>query len=146
MKKFAFTLKPLYTMKENAEKQIKMRLKTIEAELAACAQELASLNDQYALVKTEFVDAVVLGIEAAHAMQFGEYLLKLKTAMSQTEARRQRIEQKKTVCLAELVDIRKEKKMIEKLRQSEYEQYLYATKKEHNKIVDDFFSYKVSVS
>lgn len=146
MKKFVFSLGPLYVMKENIEKQHKMKLKMIETELGKLAQELEECNIEYERIKTEFCETVIQGIEATKAMDYGRYLLKIKTTMTEVEDKSLVIEKQKEECLEALIEIRREKMMLDKLRQKEYEAYVSATKKEHNKVVEDYFSYKVSVS
>ena len=146
MKKFVFSLKPQQTVTENAEKQKKMQLKAIESQWMDLQQEVACLELEYDKQKEAFCEAVLTGIEANRAMQFGEYFLKLKATKVQKERRMAKLDQEKTDCLEALVNIRREMNVLEKLRQSEYEEYKRTVKKEQNKAVEDFFSYKVVTS
>lgn len=146
MKKFVFSLQALQTMKENSEKMQKTQLKSIEAKLLVHEQEIKKLLEKYENIKLEFNNAAAKGIEAARAMHFGEFFLKLKAAIVQNEKSAAMLEQEKEDCLKKLVNIRKEKMVIEKLRNKEYEEYLCEVKKEQSKVAEDFYSYKVSVS
>lgn len=61
MKQFVFTLQALYDMQEGIEKQIKLQLSAIEAELAVHRKELEALNLSFETTKGEYAAAVSRG-------------------------------------------------------------------------------------
>lgn len=146
MKKFVFSLEALYAMKENTEKLQKIQLRTIQTELDELLVEIDLLNRDYDDAKEDFIKTVNSGVEASHATNYDIYFLKIRSAIAIIEDKRRHLEQEKEKCLAELVETRKEKTMLEKLKQKEYQEYLSGVKKKQEIAVEDFLSYKTSVS
>jgi len=50
------------------------------------------------------------------------------------------------MCLQQLVNTRREMKLLDKLRESQYAEYMENAKKQHDKFVDDLVSFSVTTS
>lgn len=146
MKQFIFTLQPLYDMQENAEKQIKTQIAALSAELAQRLKEMEALNQSFDTVKSEYCTAVTGGMQAVQIKDYGNFFERLKAVMMLQQGRISQLESEKEKCLQKLVHVRREKMLLDKLRMEQYEEYLDGIKKQQAKMIDDFVSYKTTVS
>lgn len=146
MKQFVFSLQALYDVQESKEKQVKLQLSAIEAELNAHRKELEALNLTFENTKVEYTAAVTKGVQAVKIHNYALFFDKLRALMLLQQAKINQLEGEKAKCLQQLVDIRKEKMLLDKLREEQYAQYLEELKKQQAKLMDDFVSYKVKGS
>ncbi len=146
MKKFVFSLQSLYDMQTGFEKQQKLKIKNIEAKLAKQSEEMDYLKREFDKAKTEYHGVITAGVMANRALKYDRFFSRLKTSMSAVQKKILKLESEKEQCMQKLVDIRKEIKMLEKIKEKEYGKYLENLKKEHARQIEDFISYKVIVS
>jgi flagellar FliJ protein len=145
MKQFIFTLQPLYDMQENIEKQYKMQMSEIEAELGRRLGDLEVLNSNFAKMRNEYCSAVESGMQAVRVRDYGHFFDRLKAVIMLVQDKIVHLEKEKEKCLAKLVQARREKKLLDKVRESQYMEYMDGYKKEQYKKVDDLVSYRASV-
>lgn len=146
MKQFVFTLQALYDVQESIEKQLKMQLGAIETEIAQLTREIEALNARFDRVQSEYVTVMTGGVVAVRLHHYGHFFEKLRTVMLLEQGKINRLEIEKEKCLQKLVHVRKEKMLLEKLREEQYAEYLVEVKKQQAKMMDDFVSYKTTVS
>ena len=77
---------------------------------------------------------------------YGQYFDSLKAAMAVVHMDINRLEKEKDLCLQKLVNTRRELKLLDKLRESQYAEYMENVKKQQDKCVDDLVSYSVNAS
>lgn len=145
MKRFEFTLQPLYDMQESIEKQYKMQMSEIENELSRRLNDLDVLNNNFEKMKNEYCSAVKKGVQAIKISEYGNFFDRLKSVMGLLQDKIKYLENEKEKCLQKLVQARKEKKLLDKVRENQYSEYMDDVKKEQDKRVDDLVSYRVSV-
>ena len=146
MKKFVFTLQSWYDMQLGLEKQHKLELKNIEAELIKRQNELIRLDSDFDKANGEYCSAVSKGVGAPRVKDFGLYFDSLKAAMAAVQIEITRLEREKDQCMQKLVHTRKELKLLDKLRETQYAEYQESAKKQHDKFVDDLVSFNVTTS
>ena len=146
MKQFVFTLQALYDLQESAEKQVKMQMSVIEAERTQRLKEMETLNSRFDLAKNEYCSVVTGGVQAIRIRNYGHFFERLRTVMMLQQGKINQLESEKEKCLQRLVDVRREKMLLDKLREEQYEEYLDGIKKQQAKMMDDFVSYKTTVS
>lgn len=144
MKKFVSPLQSLYEMKKNNEKQQKIELQRIENKIITRVEKLALLNKEFNTSKQEFCEMMLLGVSAFRIKQYDVFFERLKIVMSLVQKQIEEWEVKKEQCIQELINIRKEKKILDKLRAKKYKEYLKEFKKEQEKFIGDFIAYKVT--
>jgi flagellar FliJ protein len=145
MKQFIFTLQPLYDMQESIEKQYKMQMSEIEAELAKRLGDLEVLSGSFERMKNEYCSAMSSGMQAIKIKEYGNFFERLKAVMGLVQDKIMYLENEKEKCLAKLVQARREKKLLDKVRENQYTEYKGVLKKEQDKLVDDLISYRASV-
>lgn len=146
MKQFEFSLQSWYDMQQGLEKQHKLQIGTIEAAIAKLKDELAALNADYDKAKDAFSSAVTMGMSAPRVRNYGFFFDSLKAAMAAVQEQIAKLEREKEQWLQKLVHVRRELKLLDKLHDAQYRDYLCEAKREHDKFVDDLVSYKVTVS
>jgi len=142
MKQFVFTLQSLYDMQDGIEKQVKMQMSAVEAELARQLQEMERISASFDRTKSEYCSAVAGGIQAVRIRNYGFFFERLRGAMLLQQNRISQLEKEKEKCLQKLIRVRKEKMLLDKLREEQYGEYLENMKKQQAKLMDDFVSYK----
>lgn len=145
MKQFVFTLQPLYDMQESIEKQYKMQMSEIEAEIRRRLNDLEVLNGNFERMRIEYCSAVTSGMQAVRVKEYGHFFERLKTVIALVQEKIAHLEREKEKCLTKLVQTRREKKLLDKVRESQYTAYMDEFKKEQDKKVDDLVSYRASV-
>jgi flagellar FliJ protein len=146
MKKFVFTLQSWYEMQLGLEKQHKLELKNIEAELMKKQNELLRLDSDFDKANGEYCSAVSKGVGAPRVKDFGLYFDSLKAAMAAVQMEITRLEREKEQRMQKLVHTRREIKLLDKLRETQYSEYMDNAKKQHDKFVDDLVSFNVTTS
>jgi flagellar export protein FliJ len=146
MKKFVFTLQSWYDMQLGLEKQHKLELKNIEAELSRRQNDLLQLNSDFDKANGEYCRAVSKGLGAPRMKDFGLYFDSLKAAMVSVQMEITRLEREKEQRMQKLIHTRKEIKLLDKLRETQYAEDMENAKKQHDKFVDDLVSFNVTTS
>ena len=146
MKKFVFTLQSWYDMQLSLEKQQKLELKNIEAELLRRHKELEQLNADFGKASGEYCTAVSSGVMAPRVKDYGLFFDSVKASMTTVQLEIGRLERERELRMQKLVHTRKEIKLLDKLRETQYAEYQDNAKKQHDKFVDDLVSYNVTIS
>ena len=146
MKQFTFTLQQWYDMQVGMEKQHKMDIGALDAQIAVCHDELEALGRCFDKSKNEYCEAVSGGITALRANDYSQYFEDTKLKMGVVQDRINRLEHDKEQLLQKLLRVRREIKLLDKLREKQYKAYLSEAKKQQDKFVDDMISHKVTVS
>ena len=146
MKQFTFTLQQWYDMQVGMEKQHKMEIGALDTQIAVCRDELQALHHCFDKSKNEYCEAVSSGITALRANDYSQYFDHTKLKMSGVHEKINRLEHDKEQLLQKLLRVRREIKLLDKLREKQYKAYLSEAKKQHDKFVDDMISHKVTVS
>ena len=146
MKQFVFTLQALYDMQESIERQMKMKMGSLEAEIAQRMGELDTLNANYDKAQYEYCSVMTDGVEAVRIRHYGSFFEKLSAIMLVQQSRINKLEKEKEKCLQKLIHVRREKMLLDKLREEQYSEYLGELKKQQANMIDDFVSYRTSVS
>lgn len=146
MKQFVFSLQQWYDLQTGTEKQYKLQIKLLENRIAGLRNELSVLAGCFYRTKVEYCDAVSTGMLALRADDYGRYFECTKFQMAAVQANIDRLEHEKEQWLKKLVQVRREIKLLDKLYEKQYKEYLDEVKKENGKIIDDMVSYKVTVS
>jgi flagellar protein FliJ len=146
MKKFAFQLQSLYDVKLTLEEQQKNQLKQVEARLAKLNEEMEVLQYSFAKTREEYRIETETGIQAEKLSWYGGYFDLLNKSMTLQREKIAQAEAQREKCLETLLEIRKEVKSLEKLKDKQYEEYLKEVKNEEEKAIGDMISYKVAAS
>ena len=146
MKQFTFTLQALYDVQESTEKQIKMQISAIEADLAQRRKEMDMLSTRFAKAQDEYCNAMAGGVQAMRLKNYGHFFERLRAVMMLQQGKITQLEAEKEQCLQKLVHVRREKMLLDKLREEQYDEYMSTFKKQQAKMMDDFVSYRTTVS
>lgn len=146
MKQFTFTLQQWYAMQVGMEKQLKMEIGAVDAQIARFRDDLQALNNCFDKSKNEYCSAVSVGIKSLRANDYSQYFEHTKLKMNGVQAEINRLEREKEQLLQKLLRVRREIKLLDKLREKQYRAYLSEAKKQQDKFIDDMISHKVTVS
>ncbi|GHV20298.1 hypothetical protein FACS189425_10950 [Clostridia bacterium] len=145
MKKFRFTLQSLLGVKVSLEKQ-----KT--AELAEQSRIVRMLEDELADIKRRLNNSVAEfnrkmeqgGVPQGDAVSYSGGFRAARDHLAEQLKRITRAEKVREKLQKELTELMGERKMLEKIRERQYEEYLTEAAREDAKTMDDFLSNKIS--
>jgi flagellar FliJ protein len=143
MKRFRFTLQALLNVKTTLEKQ-KI------GELAAQNQIIARLEDQLAemyarldAAVTEYNDKMAAGgMSPGDTAAYGSGFRAMYDRIREQHEKIARAQEVKEQIQRELTELMGERKMLENLREKQYQEYIEEVRREDAKVLDDFMSSK----
>lgn len=144
MKQFVFSLQSLYDIQGSNEKKYKIQMGDIEEELRKKIKDLEVLNANYEKLTKEYCKVVSRGVPASKIKEYGDFFERLKTVIGMVQDKIKSLENEKEKCLQKLIQVHKEIKLLDKLRETKYEEYMDELKKTQDKRIDDLISYRVS--
>jgi flagellar export protein FliJ len=86
------------------------------------------------------------GVSAVRIRHYGAFFEKLRAVMLLQQSKIRKLETEKDKCLQKLIHVKREKMLLDKLREEQYSEYLSELKKQQANIMDDFISYRANVS
>jgi flagellar FliJ protein len=144
MKKFKFTLTALLNVKISLEKQKMLELADqnriiimLEQELDALKNRLNASTDEYNLKMERG------GMSAGDVAAYGTGIRALFDRIDDQLEKIRRAVRVKERITDELVALMGERKMLENLKEKQYQEYLEEARREDAKIMDDFMSTKI---
>jgi flagellar protein FliJ len=144
MKKFVFSLSALYEVKKTQKDKLQTEFAAAEAAYRAAAEKKTSLENTLAEKKNEFEVKASTGMTVSdlrgYAFYFEEMQEYIKAAASEADKALREANHKRS----ELVSIFKEIKVLEKLQEKQYSEYLKDLEKSETKAVEDIISFNVS--
>ncbi|GHU94167.1 hypothetical protein FACS1894208_04780 [Clostridia bacterium] len=145
MKKFRFTLQSLLGVKVSLEKQ-----KT--AELAEQSRVVRMLEGEFDETKRRLNNSVsefnrkmeAGGMPQGDAVSYSGGFRAARDRLAEQLKRIMRAEEVREKLQKELTELMGERKMLEKIRERQYQEYLVEVAREDAKAIDDFLSNKIS--
>lgn len=142
MKKFVFTLQPLFKVKTAQEKQKKIDYKKaldvlalLNAEKDDAEKKLAENNEKYRYIQRE-------GCGAAELITYANYIDYQNKNIAAICEKIAKADEIRRAILDELVTLMKEIKALNKLRDKQYAAYVEESLKEEEKELNDIVSFK----
>lgn len=146
MKKFVFTLNALFDVKKTQKDKLQAELGAAEAAHRAAVEKKAGLESTLDHKKEEFEKKASGGMTVSdltgYDYYFEEMQERIKTAGKEVDKAQREVNQKRN----ELVSVFKEIKVLEKLYEKQYSEYLKDMEKSETKAVEDIVSFKVTDS
>ncbi|MGI5935667.1 MAG: flagellar export protein FliJ [Oscillospiraceae bacterium] len=144
MRKFVFSLYPLYQLKKTMKDKLLAEYSAAEAALAEKTRIRDSLENKLREERQAFEAKIRQGMTISkikfYLPYFDELQEKIKLAQEDVIRAQMEVNRKK----AELFAAHKEIKALEKLYQKQYAEYLKEEEKRENKILEDVVSFNVS--
>jgi len=144
MAKFNFRLQTYLNLKAKIEDQKRNEFGKAVAALELEKTKLVNLQQERNDCIDEFRKKVESTIEPGGINRYNLYLDVLKKRIAEQKSRVARAEAFLRAKRAELVEAMKNRKILETLKEKDFETYLIEEKKNEQKIVDDLISYKYS--
>ena len=144
MKKFVFSLNALYEVKKTQKDRLQAEFAAAEAAHRVAAQKKADLEKTLDDKKEEFEKKASNGITVSelngYDAYFEEMQERIKAAGKEVDRTLREVNQRRN----ELVAVFKEIKVLEKLYEKQYSEYLKEFEKSETKAVEDIVSFKVT--
>ena len=142
MKKFVFTLQPLFNYKQTVEKLQKAELRRAQQALRELLAEEERLLRAYSDNERSLEKALRENINvAAELIEHDAYFRFLRDALSELRERIVKAEEVVAMCQERLIVTMKEIKTYNKLRAEQYQEYLKEVQTEEDKNMGDLVSF-----
>lgn len=141
MKKFEFTLSSVLRIKYSLEKQVKQQMAEAISRRNLCQEEI----DKIVLLKEE-ARKNNNSFTAYEYVIFSRYYADLENKRKAKVIELHKIEEEIETIRKELLKITEERKVLEKLKEKQYEEYLLELNKEQDKIIDDMLTYNITIA
>jgi len=143
LKRFKFTLQPVYNYKLTVEKLQKTELRKAQQALRELRAEERRLEKAYADNELSLEKALRENIDVATALsEHYAYFRYLRDALKELRERIVKAEEVVTECQNRLIATMKEIKTYKKLRDEQYQSYLKEIRAEEDKEMGDIISFK----
>ncbi len=144
MKKFTFSLQSLLGVKMTLEKQQMGELAAAEARVRDLEKDLDNMRLRFQITKAEYTEKLKVGMVpydiTAYAIGFNSLKDKEEAQRDKIRAAEDDVYRIRSV----LVETMRERKMLEKLRERHYEEYLDNVKRENEQIIGDFVANQIA--
>ena len=142
MKKFVFTLEPVYKARTALEKQKKTEYGKLQEKINALSTEKQNLEKKFEEHAEKYRCDITESLSTTEAANYIGYFTHVTEKTAELAERIRSTQEQKDEVLKELVELMKEIKTLDKLRESQYEQYRENAAKEDEKTVGDLVSYQ----
>ena len=142
MAKFNFRLQSYLGLKAKIEELKRNEFGKAVAAVEAEKRKLAELEQEKADCIEEFRQKVEIVIDPVNLNQYNLFIEILKERIKNQLVQLARAEEFLKIKRAELVEAMKDKKILETLKERDYEQYIIEEKKSEQKVLDDLVSYR----
>lgn len=139
---YKYKLQSILKLKENVEKEKKNEFGAATQRIEKEKLKLEQLNAEMYNVNSDIEKSASEGVSVAELLmqqQFKEYY---KSSIINQKVKVKMAEEYLEDCRHQLVKAMQDKKMMEKLKEIDYEKYLYNEQKNEEKLVDDLVSFK----
>ncbi|HYE84022.1 MAG TPA: flagellar export protein FliJ [Clostridia bacterium] len=128
------------SMEEEKKNELGMASKRLEEE----KDRLTLLREKQNEINRTFLEKTSQGMTVNELKLLASYIDYYKRGIKAQKVKVKMAEDYLAACRDELIKATQEKKMIEKLKEIDYGEYLYGEQKKEEKLVDDLVSFKES--
>ncbi|HPL53737.1 MAG TPA: flagellar export protein FliJ [Bacillota bacterium] len=128
------------SIEEKKKNELGIAIKRLEKEKHRLAEQKQSLNEMNVTFKKE----TAKGLAVNKLKILLNYIDYYKRGIKQQKIRVKLAEDYLSICREELIKATQEKKMMEKLKEIDFNKYLYDEQKKDEKLIDDLICFKES--
>jgi flagellar FliJ protein len=145
MKRFVFRLATLLRVKESLEKEQKAKLMEIRERLRRLEDELAAMRARQAELSEMYAKETRTGITGDRMQSYMFYFDHMRDTIVEQNERIREADEERLRRQDALLRTMKEIKTLNKLKETQYAEYLEEVAKEEEKAIGDIVSFKVTV-
>lgn len=143
MKKFIFTMASLLKVKEALKKQQQAEMAHIVIALNRLKDRQRELQDAFDRECNDYQTAAASGAGPQRMQQFARYFQVLREQQKQLTVQIAEKEQQRLECQQRLVKTMQEQKMLEKLREKQWEDYRLEVAQDESLQINDFVNFQL---
>ncbi len=145
MKKFTFKFQSLLSLREQLERQKQEVFAKAQRKLRTEEEKLYSLERTKTLVAQKYTSDASSGTKVYKLAELGVFLSHMQKEITWQKETVKKEKENVDKVREELLQAMKDRKILEKLKEKRYDEYLIESKAEEQKVNDQIVSYKVSV-
>lgn len=141
---YKFRLQKLLDYKKSLEEEKKNELGKAFKRLEEEKNRLFALKQSLNEMNSTFQEKTSQGLAVNKLKILANYIDYYKRGIKEQRTKIKMAEEYLSICREELIKATQEKKMVEKLKETDYNKYLYNEQKKEEKLVDELVSFKES--
>lgn len=141
---YKFRLQKLLDYKKSLEEEKKNELGKAFKRLEEEKNRLFALKQSLNEMNSTFREKTSQGLAVNKLKILANYIDYYKRGIKEQRTKIKMAEEYLSICREDLIKATQEKKMIEKLKETDYNKYLYNEQKKEEKLVDELVSFKES--
>ncbi|MCE1246666.1 MAG: flagellar export protein FliJ [Firmicutes bacterium] len=138
MKKFVFRLETVLDMRRKKEEEVQIKLGEVLTILNQEMAKLEALFDKRNFYQSEITNMKPIATKAMDVMMYQDYLDSLENTIKQQKEIIRKVEKIVEEVRMELAEAAKSRKIIEKIKENEYEEYMKEFEASERSILDEF--------
>jgi len=146
MRKFTFTLHALLHLKESLEKQERNNLAVITRKLHMLEAGRDELFRRRGGASASYGNELAEGMQVAGTQRYTDYFRMMKDLIAEQDRKIRDAQEEIEACRKRLVEVLREIRMLENLRDKQYAQYLQEVQAEEDKMIGDFVSFQTNLN
>ena len=146
MGKFVFKLQAVFNLKKQIENNLKNELGKAVQELERQKKKLKDIEFERAIYYQEINVKSSSGISVGKLKEFSSYISHLNEKIDHQKNNIKRAQKSVDKYREQLIIAVQERKMMEKLREKKYEEFMKEQQREEQKIIDEIASYNYQIT
>jgi flagellar FliJ protein len=142
MRKFTFTLHALLHLRQSVEKQERNNLAVITRKMHQLEDERDAMLLRRDEASEVYKAKLQEGIPVSDTKQFTDYFRMMKDLLEEQARKILEAQQELEDCRRRLVEVMREIRTLEKLREKQYTEYMQEVQSEEERMIGDFVSYQ----
>ncbi len=138
MKKFTFTLRKLYDVKQSEEKQKRIELKELNRTMQQYKKQRKESEDLFNGQQDIYRKKCKDGMSMLEVKFFGDYFQFLMKEMKKQDLLIEGCQKSIDDCTACLTKLLNEEKVLDRMYDEQYQEYLAELQKDNDKLIEDF--------
>jgi flagellar FliJ protein len=146
LRKFTFTLHALLHLKESVEKQERNDLAVATRRFHMLENEREELVQRREGAAATYAAMLTRGMAVSETQRFTDYFRMMKDLLEEQDRKITEVQEEIEACRKKLVEVMREIRMFENLRDRQYSQYLQEVQAEEEKTIGDFVSFQTNLN
>lgn len=146
MKKFKFALQPMLNVRLSLEKQQKADLAKARQHQLDCQQTLARMEQEFDDANENYKHMASVGTDPTNLATYARYFDYMMDVIAEQQEIVHKAAEAVAKCQSQLIKTMQDRKMLEKLRETQMEQYRQYVQAETDKEIGDMVSYRTTIN
>lgn len=143
MKKFVFTNQSLLHIKNDEHERLKRELENVDKRIRSIDEEILSIDSRVAVEQQNQERDCETGTDAQKLLQYEDFFRYMRERREDAVKRRAELEKERAVIQKELFAVHNQIKVLEEMRDAQYQEYLKEVALDESKELETMMSFNL---